>query len=196
MPYLHWETDKARSRSAKIIKEASTAGLSTLEEVVDQMRENEQNARNAHVVSTAAVLALKEDTQPPPTPIYNTTKAPLSMRREVLGRLLRWAAIFAEDMNSIVDEKLHMKYLHAESPLHPRRTLDQSYYKTLRNTKQRDQDQVVFRATTTRCHECFKASPVDLCTGCNQDIKNIPRIIMVDQLWMWILDESMASNRR
>jgi hypothetical protein len=51
--------------------------------------------------------------------------------------------------------------------------LDQSYYWTLKDTSTRDRDQVVYRAT-------------------NQEDQNprIPRVVMVDQLWMWILDGS------
>jgi hypothetical protein len=54
----------------------------------------------------------------------------------------------------------------APSLLHIRRTLDQSYYWTLKDTEARDKDQVVGRATEN----------------------DNPRLIMVDQLWMWILD--------
>lgn len=68
------------------------------------------------------------------------------------------------------DEQLLRKHLLHEPPLHIRRTLDQSYYWTLKDTQVRDRDQVVFRATK---HE--KA-----------------QIVMVDQLWLWILDGSMS----
>jgi len=67
------------------------------------------------------------------------------------------------------DERVLRHALHHEAPLHIRRTLDQSYYCTLEDTSQRDQDQVIYRAT--------------------KNSENA-RIIMVDQLWMWIIDES------
>jgi hypothetical protein len=31
---------------------------------------------------------------------------------------------------------------------------------------------------------------MEVCLQCNEDIRKTPRIIMVDQLWLWILDES------
>lgn len=56
-----------------------------------------------------------------------------------------------------------------EPLLHIRRTLDQSYFLNLKDTSQRDKDQVVYRATKGR--------------------GNLARVVMVDQLWLWILDE-------
>ncbi|KAG7144074.1 hypothetical protein HYQ46_007190 [Verticillium longisporum] len=47
------------------------------------------------------------------------------------------------------------------------RTLDQAYYWTLNTTKSRDRDQVV----------------------CTAGIQKVSRVMMVDQLWMWVLDE-------
>ena len=57
----------------------------------------------------------------------------------------------------------------AETSLHIRRTLDQSYFLNLKDTSQRDRDQVVYRATKWQ--------------------GNLARVVMVDQLWLWILDE-------
>jgi len=52
--------------------------------------------------------------------------------------------------------------------LQPRRTLDQYFYTHLESTSLRDSDQVVYRYTT----------------GTSE-----AKIFMVDQLWMWILNE-------
>lgn len=71
------------------------------------------------------------------------------------------------------DEKLLRAHLQGERPVHVRRTLDQSYYWTLRDTQTRDRDQVVYRATN-KTHQNPRQ----------------PRIVMVDQLWLWILDGS------
>lgn len=80
--------------------------------------------------------------------------------------------------NADADEKLIRAHLTSERPVHIRRTLDQSYYWTLKDTSTRDRDQVVYRAT-------------------NQEDQNprIPRIVMVDQLWLWILDGSKYHER-
>lgn len=184
MPYLHWETDRGRTKSAEVIKEISKMRFSTLGEVVEQVTANE-NARFGQPQH------LNHDTLLPHPPSYNATKAPLADRREALGKLLRTAAQLSEAMDSHLDEKLMYEYLHADPPLQPRRTLDQSYYGALKSTQARDRDQVVYRATTPTQHVCVKRNPNDKCPDCQQDIRKVPRLIMVDQLWMWILDESM-----
>jgi hypothetical protein len=68
-----------------------------------------------------------------------------------------------------------MGYLRAKGPediptLQPRRTLDQYFYSHLEGTLERDADQVVYRYMR-RCY--------------GQGIK----IFMVDQLWVWILND-------
>ncbi len=60
-------------------------------------------------------------------------------------------------------------------PLQPRRTLDEYFYTHLESTLERDQDQVVYRYT--------KWSPE-------------PKIFMVDQLWLWVLNEGKFSKSR
>lgn len=62
-----------------------------------------------------------------------------------------------------------------EPALHIRRTLDQSYFLNLEDTSKRDSDQVVYRATRLPWH----------IPG------NLTRVVMVDQLWLWILDDCM-----
>ncbi|KAF2993228.1 hypothetical protein E8E13_001388 [Curvularia kusanoi] len=71
------------------------------------------------------------------------------------------------------DEELALLgYLNVNSPIHPRRTLDHSRYPTLQgeDIQNRDRDQVVYRHTKM--------------------LRLKPRLIMVDQLWMWIIDEN------
>jgi hypothetical protein len=74
------------------------------------------------------------------------------------------------------DERLIRHSLRGEfdSPLHIRRTLDQSYFLTLEDTTTRDKDQVVYRATKPSIRHPY----------------NVTRVVMVDQLWLWILGES------
>ena len=71
------------------------------------------------------------------------------------------------------DKDLIMAYLFPTNPgeippLQPRRTLDQYFYTHLESTSQRDADQVVYRYTL----------------GTSE-----AKIFMVDQLWLWILNE-------
>ena len=119
-----------------------------------------------------------------------------------LGQFMVDAARLYEEMSNYRDKKLLQKYLHKEPPLHPRRTLDQSYYWTLNKTDHRDRDQVVYRGTKSGSfheydpktgiwptHKEQEIPPEKGCDECRANIRKISRIIMVDQLWMWILDE-------
>ena len=61
------------------------------------------------------------------------------------------------------------EYLTKSPPLHIRRTLDQYYYYMLYDTRQRDDDQVVTRWARTHLQ------------------KEHHNILMVDQLWLWVI---------
>ncbi|KAK3990762.1 hypothetical protein QBC44DRAFT_324721 [Cladorrhinum sp. PSN332] len=145
-----------------------------------------------------------------------------------LGQYLIDAARLYEAMSTYRDQRMLEEYLYKDPPLHPRRTLDQSYYWTLRTTKARDRDQVVYRGTNMNLDSCHRlefnkpeadektsrlgrfsftskttTDPVGKwqwtwhsrktdengCDHCRSDIRKISQVIMVDQLWMWVLDE-------
>ncbi|KAI2780008.1 hypothetical protein F4815DRAFT_166294 [Daldinia loculata] len=121
--------------------------------------------------------------------------------RNCLGQFLIDAARLYEGISNYRDKKLLRQYISTDPPLHPRRTLDQAYHWTLNSTRERDRDQVVYRHTTIKLDRVHK---YDLDTGrwqehddfdirgdckdCRRNIQKLSRIIMVDQLWMWVLD--------
>jgi hypothetical protein len=108
-----------------------------------------------------------------------------------LGQVLYRAALLHEAMDYYQEQELLKTYLHHDPPFHPRRTLDQSYYWTLKTTKERDRDQVVYRGTAPKRDD--RHDGVHISSGCEQclaDIRKVPRVIMVDQLWLWILNGS------
>lgn len=120
-----------------------------------------------------------------------------------LGQYLLDASMLYESMSNHRDKEFIKKYLHEDPPLHPRRTLDQAYYWSLDNTDARDQDQVVYRATkaTAKRDHTYdsenmvwkqhrKCTLKDGCEHCRSKIRHVPKLVMVDQLWMWILDGS------
>lgn len=123
-----------------------------------------------------------------------------------LGQYIIDSARLYEEMSNYRDKKLFQKYLHHDPPLHPRRTLDQAYYWTLDRTNARDRDQVVYRSTKPGTfHEYnekydekkggYWPDHEDLpsgqdCHECHANIRKVSRVVMVDQLWMWILDET------
>ncbi|KAK4228072.1 hypothetical protein QBC38DRAFT_536036 [Podospora fimiseda] len=73
-----------------------------------------------------------------------------------LGQYLIDAARLYEAMSTYRDQRMLEEYLYRDPPLHPRRTLDQSYYWTLRTTKVRDRDQVVYRGTNMNLDSCHR----------------------------------------
>jgi hypothetical protein len=96
--------------------------------------------------------------------------SPTAQLAEYLGLLAKLASDIPSDPNA----KLFRASLHKDPPIHPRRTLDQYYFSTLKNTTSRDRDQVVYRGTKKE----------------KSNFMDEPRIVMVDQLWLWILDDS------
>ena len=158
-------------RSSECAKKASEHKLVSVSEIVDQAK---HGGPLGHDLESA-------DDPKEHTPVV------LLSRKKALGQLLFRAAVLLEDMEFHTEEQLTFRYLHEKPPLHPRRTLDQSYYGALKSTMTRDRDQVVYRATTPEQHGCLDPGT---CPQCKQDIRKVPRLIMVDQLWLWILDES------
>jgi hypothetical protein len=73
------------------------------------------------------------------------------------------------------------RYLDAARPLHPRRTLDQFYYSSLRNTDARDADQTISKWTGAGLRADGRLSAAD-----------DSLLIMVDQMWCWVLDDSKS----
>lgn len=181
MPYLHWETDRGRFKSAQIVKEAAEQNLSSIADVANQAQHQSQMSRTQTNDTASPVL---------PPPASSSSSLANGDKRKALGQVLRTAAVLLEAMDLHTEEQLMIKYLHADPPLHPRRTLDQSYYGALKSTGTRDRDQVVYRGTTPEPHDCIGMAE---CEQCNEDIRKVPRIVMVDQLWLWILDESRSA---
>lgn len=79
----------------------------------------------------------------------------------------------ADEEKRSPDEKLIHTYLHEKPYMHIRRTLDQYYYHTMKDTTERDEDQVVYRYAKKMWPE---------------EHESVHNILMVDQLWLWILD--------
>lgn len=75
------------------------------------------------------------------------------------------------------DIRVLRDYLHKDPPLHARRTLDHSFYWKLPTTDGRDEDQVVYRATKR-----------------GKSVLRTSRVVMVDQLWLYVLDDSEFSS--
>lgn len=105
-----------------------------------------------------------------------------------IGQVLFDAAMLYEAMTTHREKSLIHKYLHADPPLHPRRTMEQTNEWTLSLSWHASaRDQVVHRATRPKQLDFHSADPFT--KEWKERIRKVPRVMMIDQLWMWILDE-------
>lgn len=106
----------------------------------------------------------------------------------VLGQVLFDAAMLYEAMTTYREKSLIHKYYHEDPPLHPRRTLEQTNEWTLSLSWHASaRDQVVHRATRPKQLDIQSADPFT--KEWTDRIRKVPRVMMIDQLWMWILDD-------
>ncbi|KAK4449050.1 hypothetical protein QBC34DRAFT_438485 [Podospora aff. communis PSN243] len=276
MPYMHWETDRMRNTVAKMIDDQSQKQLQKQEDRELEAKKKRKEQREG--VGGAGKQLKHSDPQtddhPKAKPAIRQLERALTLtgvvkkvatlapgRIEIeqdghlkvssghkLGQYLLDAARLYEAMSTFRDQRMIEKFLYHNPPLHPRRTLDQSHYWTLKTTKARDRDQVVYRGTNINLEVSHKLCeilkdaedrrrwtstfPVEAaqaivkkwksltsngsdqgddrksdkvkcwqwdghwsktdthgCEHCTSEIKKISKLIMVDQLWMWVLDE-------
>ena len=275
MPYLHWETDRQREKLSRALDVESERHRNEKQNAEDKRKRERQHHREELVIPSLSIqgkdVNWKKPTQRSQSPIRRastamfkgsshirkdrSSKSPFRKKKGTIlagtevGQVLLDAAVLYEAMANYRDRMFIQKYLHKDPPLHPRRTLDQAYYWTLKTTKLRDRDQVVYRGTTVNRDLRHKLQPkqqegssgwgtklfskqnksarVDFewnceeqnianrpvlplesqsgqpkppnsnsqeiidnpCQHCRDHIRKVSRVVMVDQLWMWILDE-------
>ncbi|TGO63023.1 hypothetical protein BOTNAR_0106g00190 [Botryotinia narcissicola] len=194
MPYLHWEMDRKRAHMANISKKLTSE---------HQKKQTDYHIRNKNILANlvkdnakkfgflhkAEYKALTSNSDAPAPPVESNqmnglrrffranpkSSADQNVSGKITnpwGRYLLQAAKVYEAMDLEPDIKLVHSHLHEQPPFHTRRTLDHSYYFKLENTESRDRDQVVYRGTKER-----------------RKIHGSTGVVMVDQLWMYILDE-------
>ncbi|CAN8097527.1 unnamed protein product [Discula destructiva] len=186
LPYLHWETSGRRARMASTVKtvlkdwkaqqkKSTTRRQTPMTEAKEQQRPTsaEESLDFGGQWFTSA-----NDAQ------YKAEEYAFKKTRSKLAQYLLDVAHLWEAMDTELDERLlrhglmtpitrDSKGKVSEPALHVRRTLDQSYFLKMDDTSERDQDQVVYRATRRPW---------------SQGMGNVTRVVMVDQLWLWILD--------
>lgn len=168
------------------MKKKSNAKWAALVDVVEAEKNRMIESQILRATSDGfpETIETRVDNQNPRSALHKITDRTIQ-GQTLLGRLLMSAAALSEAMDAYTDEQLIHKYLTAAPPLHPRRTLDQSYYWTLKDTRKRDRDQVVYRSTAPdpklMHRKCFDKN----CAQCKEDVTKVPRVVMVDQLWMW-----------
>lgn len=136
-----------------------------------------------------------------------------------VGQVLFDAAILYEQMLLYRDCKLALKYLHSEPPLHLRRWLEEACPWSSKPRHARPTQQTLYLGTApsqanrhrisprTRrwnCHDLIgadrihKGSPSSsthptvwrTCRHCREQVRKTARALVVDELWMWILDNN------
>ncbi|KAG8159647.1 hypothetical protein KVR01_010284 [Diaporthe batatas] len=186
LPYLHWEMYGRKVRMAETIQKA-----------IEASGQAPDAARKVKHLKSDIVMKLKarireqhgktfrkdENTNAGKKSLWDHVQVePRFENKSKLGIFLLKVARLWEAMDTEAEERLLMRGLvpqrvdeetTREPALHIRRTLDQSYFLNLEDTSERDSDQVVYRATRLPWH----------IPG------NLTRVVMVDQLWLWILDD-------
>ncbi|KAK4445615.1 hypothetical protein QBC34DRAFT_413143 [Podospora aff. communis PSN243] len=173
MPYLHWEIEKRLARMTNVVRK--TRQLK--EQEYDLERSAKRRGTWGSVVERAAMAARAQrlnstDSEIPGAGTGGEDKPPWRPQSP-LGTYLWLASKLYQVIDEAADWRLIGNHLYTQSPLHVRRTLEQYSCWTSEDTSQRDRQQVVYRGTRLR-----------------NDPEAIPRVVMVDQLWLWILDEN------
>lgn len=178
MPYLHWEIEKRLLRMTNVMRETRRR--------TEQEYELERSAKRrgtwGSVVERAAMAARTERLNSNVSDFAGdewTRKRTPWRPQSPLGTYLWLASKLYQLIDEAADWRLIGEHLYTQSPLHVRRTLEQYSCWTSEDTSGRDRQQVVYRGTRMR-----------------NDPEAIPRVVMVDQLWLWILDESECFNAK
>ncbi|KAL4917162.1 hypothetical protein BDW62DRAFT_184271 [Aspergillus aurantiobrunneus] len=118
----------------------------------------------------------------------------LLQRRRVIEERLRQGRsrpVPDDISSSSLESKLIWKFLGNEPPIHIRRTLDQFGYPNLRSTVARDDDQMLWKRTRKAINlndELSNSIPLREGPGPQNQTFVDGKVLMVDQLWLWIVD--------
>lgn len=172
MPYLHWEVESRLYRMSKTVRDRTKRAV-----IEDKKHGRRFKGKFAELVTSRSqrielVGPMRENTVRKEKASARSN-GQIRLKLTALGRYLWHVAKLFELIDEAADENLITKHLFSNSPLHPRRTLDQYYSWTAEDTTFQDQRQVVCRGTRS-----------------SHDPEATARVVMVDQLWLWILDDN------
>lgn len=169
MPFLHWEVEKRLHRMSQFVQ------------VAKSRKDHKERLRRASTSRYKGKFVDMAKLQQAMRPAHHVTGFETEPRKtrawkpqHMLAKYLWHAAKLFQIIDEAADGRLIDDHLYASPPLHMRRTLEQFYYWTADDTTHRDRDQVVCRSTRAE----------------TEDPEATARLIMVDQLWLWILDDS------
>jgi hypothetical protein len=168
MPYLHWEVEKRLNRMGQFIEVAKSRN-----EHVERLR----RASTSRIKGKTVNLSRLESMDPGrPMTAYNNSGGgrPSWRPQNPLAKYIWHVAKLYQIIDEAADGRLVDDHLFNDPPMHMRRTLEQYYYWTATDTARRDSDQVVCKLTRNQ----------------SDDPESAGRLVMVDQLWLWILDDN------
>ncbi len=201
MPYLHWESSRNQSLMARLIDEESEQNRRARRDAnrLDRLQRQEKRILLQKSTTRRSGVELNGSKRfYLPDRISDRTTVLSSRVRHPLGRYLLAAARLFEAMSLYPDKVILRKTLFQRPPLHPRRTLDQVQSRGFRSTTAQDRHQVLYQATAPWAsdqHQHGYAHPghdeeSSECSICLAEIRKVPKLLMVDQLWLWVLDSS------
>lgn len=168
MPYLHWEVEKRLHRMGQFVQVAKSHN--------ERLRRATTFRQRARMANIASKQALKKGRAvasfEPEKEGFNQAWRP----RNALAKYFWHVAKLHQIIDEAADGRLVEDHLYSTPPLHMRRTLEQFYYWTAEDTSRRDKSQVVCKGTRYY--------------GDEKSPEASTRIVMVDQLWLWILDDN------
>ncbi|KAH8179959.1 corA-like mg2+ transporter protein [Sarocladium implicatum] len=167
MPFLHWEVEKRLYRMGQFADIAKRR-----KEVLDRLRRANTLRFKPGLAGVAAMQPQRPQTWYDEE--ENSRRATYWKPRHPLAKYLWYVAKLYQIIDEAADGRLIEDHLFDDSPLHMRRTLEQFYYWTAPSTARRDKEQVTCKGTRAQ----------------NEDPDATARLVMVDQLWLWILDEN------
>lgn len=204
-PYHHWDTDYGRRQLNSLIRASvKAANLVSPSAVTGEsrlcLRPNPQTrVDNRLGISTIVEKALESS-----KPISNIghlrvrlPRGPPKTRGMKLLRIFLHAAKLYEMTVYYEDQHLVKEYLFGNPPLHPRRTLYQYFnaYGFLESTEILDKGRVVCKAIAPKkqvpSHHCSRTY---CCRVCMRDVRPVPKMLMIAQLWLFILNESKLDS--
>lgn len=197
MPYLNWETAKNHAEAKAIIQTETDRAMTGRTETSNQPQLSQCSPMSPLSGSHSAVIGNPEASieLQPIRSVAAAVVAQMPAKRtsiSLLGQLFLDVANLHQAMSTYKDRMVLKTNLHNPPSLHPRRSMDQAQYGDENSAK--DKDQVVYRATNVGIKEYQCANPglVGDDEKGSKQVLRVPgtaKLIMVDQLWMWILDK-------
>lgn len=169
MPYLHWEIEKRLHRMTQFVQVAKSR-----RDHSERLRRASTSRYKGRIVDMARIHA--SDPNRPMTGFEEGDAQNSSSWKphRPLARYIWLVAKLYQIIDEAADGRLIEHHLFEKSPLHMRRTLEQFHYWTANDTAHRDRDQVACKMTR----------------AVTDDPDHAARLVMVDQLWLWVLDDS------